>query len=214
MTHVLLAFVVGLLLLLAAWRYTRWARSPRSAEPSAGLNFTNFIHLGLENLFRFIAEITGSDEDARRYFPLGGTIFLYIFFSDLLGIIPGFEPPTSHMQMNLAIAICVFLATHYFGIRMQGWRYIRQFTGNTWYLAPLMLPLELVSHIVRPLSLTVRLLGNMFADHKVLAIFTFLFPLAIPIPFLFLGVLVSFIQALVFMTLSIIYFSMATSHDH
>ncbi|MBU1244710.1 F0F1 ATP synthase subunit A, partial [Myxococcota bacterium] len=147
-------------------------------------------------------------------FPMGAGIFVFVMFSDLIGLLPGFEPPTAHLQMNLAIALTVFVATHYFGIRQQGWRYLKQFTGDSWLMAPLMLVLELVSHIVRPLSLTVRLLGNMFADHKVLAIFTLLFPLVIPIPFLFLGLLVSLIQALVFMTLSVIYFSLATSQEH
>lgn len=214
MTHVVFAFLVGIVLLVCAWRYRRWAQQPEAITPSEKLQLPTLIHLLLEILHRYMAEVVGDEKQVRLYFPLGAGIFLYIMLSDLIGIIPGVEPPTSHMQMNLAIACTVFLATHYFGIRELGWGYVKQFTGNVWYLAPLMLPLEIVSHLVRPLSLTVRLLGNMFADHKVIAIFTFLFPLIIPIPFLFLGFLVSLIQALVFMTLSIIYFSLATSHEH
>ena len=214
LTHVFLAFFVGLCLMLVGLSYRRSARSAAAVEPSRELGLFAFVHMMLSVLFRFMVEILGSEKDARRFFPVAAGIFLFIMFSDLIGLLPGFEPPTAHLQMNLAIALSVFVMTHAYGIRDQGWRYIKQFTGDTWYMAPLMLVLELVSHIVRPLSLTVRLLGNMFADHKVLAIFTFLFPLLVPIPFLFLGILVSLIQALVFMTLSVIYFSLATSQEH
>lgn len=214
MTHVFLAFFVGILLLIMARRYRRWARTEDAVTPSSSLNLPTLLHIVMDGLHRYLTDVVGNEEQTRRYFPLGAGIFFYVFLSNLLGLIPGVEPPTAHLQMNLAIAITVFLATHYFGIREQGWGYIRQFTGDTWYLVPLMLPLELISHLVRPLSLTVRLLGNMFADHKVLAIFTFLFPLILPLPFFFLGFLVTLIQALVFMTLSVIYFSLATSHEH
>lgn len=214
MTHVFLALFVGLCLMVTGFVYRRHARSEAAVRPPERLTFTFFVELLLNALLRFLTEIVGNEKDARRFFPMGAGIFLFIVFSDLIGIIPGIEPPTSHLQMNLAIALTVFVATHYFGIRDQGWRYLKQFTGDSWVMAPLMFILEVVSHIVRPLSLTVRLLGNMVADHKVLAIFSFLFPLLIPIPFLFLGLIVSVIQALVFMTLSVIYFSLATSHDH
>ncbi|PKN21943.1 MAG: ATP synthase F0 subunit A [Deltaproteobacteria bacterium HGW-Deltaproteobacteria-22] len=214
MTHVFLAFFVGLCLMAVAFSYRRHARSEAALMPAERLTFFSFVELLLSALLRFLTEIVGSEKDARRFFPMGAGIFVFVMFSDLIGLLPGFEPPTAHLQMNLAIALTVFVATHYFGIRQQGWRYLKQFTGDSWLMAPLMLVLEVVSHIVRPLSLTVRLLGNMFADHKVLAIFTLLFPLVIPIPFLFLGLLVSLIQALVFMTLSVIYFSLATSQEH
>jgi len=214
MTHVFIAMLVGFILVGVGFAYRRHARSEAAVRPPEQLGFFFFIDLLLNSLRRFMTEILGNEEDVRRFFPMGAGIFLFIVLSDLVGLVPGFEPPTSHLQMNLGIALTVFIATHYFGIRQQGWRYLKQFTGNSWVLAPLMVVLELLSHIVRPLSLTVRLLGNMVADHKVLAIFSFLFPLLMPIPFLFLGLIVSVIQALVFMTLSVIYFSLATSHDH
>lgn len=214
MTHVFLALFAGILLLLLAWRYRRWARTEAAVIPPDEMHLPGFLHVILETLYKYLSDVVGDERQTRRYFPLGAGIFLYIFLSNLLGLVPGIEPPTAHLQMNLAIAITVFLATHYFGIREKGWGYIRHFTGDVWYLVPLMLPLELISHLVRPLSLTVRLLGNMFADHKVIAIFTLLFPLILPLPFFFLGFLVTLIQALVFMTLSVIYFSLATSHEH
>ncbi len=214
LTHVFLGFFVGFCLLAIGFSYSRYAKKPSALVPVPKVTFHTFLDMILGSLYRFIREILGNDEDARQFFPLAAGIFLYILFCDLIGLVPGFLPPTSHLQTNLAIAVTVFVATHTFGFQRQGWKYLRQFTGDNWLLAPLMIVLEVVSHIVRPLSLTIRLLGNMFADHKILAIFTFLFPLFIPIPFLFLGILVSLIQALVFMTLSVIYFSMAISHEH
>ncbi len=214
LTHVILAMFVGFCLMALGVSYRRYARSAAAEEPTEKLSLFSFVNLLLTALYRFMVEIVGNEREVRRFFPVGAGIFLFIMFSDLLGLIPGLDPPTSHLQMNLGMALTIFIMTHYFGIREQGWRYIKQFTGDVWFLAPLFFVLEIVSHIVRPVSLTVRLLGNMVADHKVLAIFSFIFPFLLPIPFLILGLIVSVVQALVFMTLSVIYFSLATSHEH
>src|SRR5262249_55464444 len=121
---------------------------------------------------------------------------------------------TTTLKTNVALAGLVFLSTHFFGVREHGLAYFKHFLGPIWWLSPLMLPIELVSHLARPASLSLRLLGNMAADHKVVFTFFTLFPILLPIPFLFLGLLVAIVQTFVFCALTIIYISLATAHDH
>jgi F-type H+-transporting ATPase subunit a len=153
------------------------------------------------------------EKHAARFFPLIGVLFLFILFSNLIGLIPGFIPPTDTLKTNAGIALLVFFATHYYGIKANGLAYFKHFLGPMPVLAPLMLPIEIVSHIARPLSLMVRLMGNMMADHKVVFAFFALVPLVVPLPFMLLGLLVCGIQALVFCTLTMVYISMAIEHD-
>jgi len=132
----------------------------------------------------------------------------------LLGLIPGIETPTKSPVVPLGIAILTFLYYQFQGLRANGPGYIKQFLGPMWWLAPLMFPIELVSHLVRPVSLSLRLAGNITGDHLVLGIFTAKTYLIIPMLFVGLGVFVALVQAFVFTLLSSIYVSMAASHDH
>jgi F-type H+-transporting ATPase subunit a len=134
--------------------------------------------------------------------------------SNLTGLIPGFLPPTSHPSTNFAISITVFLFYNYEGVRENGVGYLKHFLGPVLFLAPMMVILELIQHIVRPASLGLRLLGNISGDHMVLGLFSDLTPLVLPVIFFGLGLFVSFIQAFVFTLLSTIYISMAIAHDH
>ncbi len=152
-------------------------------------------------------------KNARKYLPLIGTLFLFILFSNLLSLIPGFLPPTASLKTNVALAVLVFILTHVFGVAEHGLKYFKHFMGPLWWLAPLMIPIELVSHIARPVSLSMRLLGNITADHKVGAVFFGLIPLLVPVPFLVMGVFVSVVQAVVFSLLSTIYISTAIAHE-
>ena len=117
------------------------------------------------------------------------------------------------LKTNVGIAIMVFLLTHIWGVKEHGVAYFKHFLGPVPVLIPLMLPIELISHLVRPVSLSLRLMGNMLADHKVVMLFFALVPLIVPLPFLLLGLLVCFIQALVFCTLAMVYISMAIEHE-
>jgi F-type H+-transporting ATPase subunit a len=153
------------------------------------------------------------EHNARRFFPLVGTLWIFILFGNLIGLIPGFVTPNDTIKTNLALALLVFFLTHYYGIREHGLGYFKHFVGPMPALAPLMIPIELISHVARPLSLTFRLLGNMVADHKVLFTFTTLFPFILPLPFYFLGMLVCFVQALVFCMLTMVYLDMAVAHE-
>ncbi len=152
-------------------------------------------------------------KNARRYLPLVGSLFLFILFCNLLSLIPGFLPPTDTLKTNVGLAVLVFCLTHVYGLRAHGFKYVKHFMGPLWWLAPLMLPIELVSHIARPVSLSMRLLGNITADHKVAAVFFALIPFLVPVPFLVMGVFVSVVQAVVFSLLSTIYISTAIAHE-
>jgi F-type H+-transporting ATPase subunit a len=152
-------------------------------------------------------------KNARRYLPLIGTLFLFILFCNLLSLIPGFLPPTATLKTNVALALLVFVLTHVFGVVAHGPKYFKHFLGPVLWLAPLMLPIEIVSHLARPVSLSMRLLGNITADHKVPVVFFGFFPLLLPLPFLALGVLVAIVQAVVFSLLSTIYIATAIAHE-
>ncbi len=178
--------------------------------PEKGQSLLEFVISSLED---FMVNITGPE--GRAFFPFIATIFLYILFCNLLGLVPGFVSPTADPNTTLSLALCTFVLTHIIGIKYHGIRYIKHFLGPVWFLIPLMLPVEIIGHLARVLSLTVRLFGNIFAKEKILGI---LFALAgiylVPLPIIFLGILVSFVQAFVFMLLSIIYFAGAMEEAH
>jgi F-type H+-transporting ATPase subunit a len=131
-----------------------------------------------------------------------------------MGLVPGFESPTASLNTNLAMALIVFFLTHIVGVKVHGWKYLKQFVGPNPWLAPLMIPIELVGHIARPVSLTFRLFGNIEGGHIVLAIFAILVPFLVPLPIMVLKLLICFIQTFVFMLLSMMYVSGAMQEAH
>ena len=142
-------------------------------------------------------------------------IFLFVLFNNLIGLIPGITAPTSALVVPLRLAIPTFLYYNFHGLRAQGpIGYAKHFAGPIWWMAWLIFPIEIVSHLARILSLTVRLYANMFAGDLVTLVFFSIFPLGIPVIFLGLHVFVSFIQAFVFMLLTMIYLSLAVAHEH
>ena len=149
-----------------------------------------------------------------KFFPLIATIGLFILFSNLLGLIPGFESPTANLNTNLSMALVVFVLTHIMGVKIHGWKYVKQFIGPNPWLAPLIFPIEIVGHLARPVSLTFRLFGNIEGGHIVLAVILLLVPLLVPLPILVLKLLICFIQTLVFMLLSMMYIAGAMEAAH
>jgi F-type H+-transporting ATPase subunit a len=149
-----------------------------------------------------------------RYVPFVTTIFVFVLISNLLGLLPGFISPTAKPWVPLGVATLTFFYYHYQGIRANGPGYVKQFIGPIWWISWLMLPIEIISHIARILSLTVRLYANMFAGDMVTLVFFSLVPLALPSVFLGLHLFVSVIQAFVFMLLAMIYLAQATAHEH
>ena len=133
----------------------------------------------------------------------------------MIGLIPGVTPPTENLNTNLAVSSVVFLYYNYHGIRAHGaFHYFKHFLGPVLWLAPLFVIIEIIGHIARPISLSLRLLGNMFADHKVVSTFFGIVPLLVPVPFLILGVLVVIVQTLVFCLLTMVYIQASLAHEH
>jgi F-type H+-transporting ATPase subunit a len=212
--HVMGAIVVFLFLLFGASRYAATV----NGAPDGGL--VPPPRFGLRNLFEMLSDaIFGlmvsvmGEKESRRFLPLIGTLFFFILFSNLLSLIPGFLPPTDTLKTNLALAGLVFVLTHVFGVRAHGIKYFKHFLGPVWWMAPLMLPIEIISHIARPVSLSMRLLGNIAADHAVVLAFFAVIPILVPVPFLVMGVFVSVVQAVVFSLLTTVYISTAVAHE-
>lgn len=204
--HVVHSWWVALIMIFFAVLFTRGIKM----LPNRGQNVLEVIVGGLEN---FMVEITGPE--GRFFFPFIATVFLFILISNLIGLVPGFFSPTANINTTLALALCTVVYTHIIGIKFHGIKYIKHFLGPVWWMAPLMFPIELIGHVARVMSLSVRLFGNIFGKEMVLSI---LFALAgfylVPLPIMALGILVSFIQALVFMLLAIMYFVGAMEEAH
>jgi F-type H+-transporting ATPase subunit a len=222
--HVLYTWVVMALLIGLAWAATRnLSLVPRGAQ--------NFVEVILEQFIQMIDDVIGPE--GRQYLPLIATLGLFILTSNLIGLIPGLISPTGNLMTTAACALIVFFAYHAIGIKKQGVaHYLKHFMGPVPALAPLMIPIELISHLARPLSLTLRLFGNMFGGHVLLAIIFFLMGLdgligwalsgsaggvvvgglggivmiVFTVGFLYpLKILVSFLQAFIFVMLTMLY---------
>ncbi|MBP6629032.1 MAG: F0F1 ATP synthase subunit A [Kofleriaceae bacterium] len=213
LTHVLVTLVVlGFVIWGAlAFRGGLGAKDGGLVPPRK-MNLRNFFEVMAESLYGMVEGAMGS-HNARRFYPLVGTLWLWILFGNLIGLIPGFISPNDTLKTNLALALVVFVLTHVYGIKEHGLAYFKHFLGPSPALAPLMLPIELISHLARPMSLSLRLMGNMIADHKVVFAFFTLVPVFVPIPFLLLGILVCLVQAIVFCTLTMVYLGMAVEHE-
>lgn len=208
-------FVFGLLWILSgrANRALVAAKEGGTAiVPDEGLSIRNIAELLTGGISDMAHAVIG--ERARPYVGLFGTFFIYIFTCNIMGLVPGFSPPTSDFRATLALGVASFIAFNYIGIKDQGLKsYLAHFAGPIWWLAVLMFPLEIIGAFVRPISLGLRLFGNMTGDHLVLEIFTDLTKVVIPVIFYFFGTLVSVLQAFVFTLLSIIYVSLSVGHD-
>ena len=164
-----------------------------------------FVHASAE-------EVVG--HDGPRYVAFFGTLFVFILLMNLLGLVPGFESPTMYPMVPLGLAVVTFLFYHGTGLRANGSGYLKQFLGPMLALAPLMIPIEIISHFARPLSLTIRLYANMFAGEQVYATFLMLTKLIVPVVFIALHLFVAFLQAYIFMLLAMVYVGGAVSHEH
>jgi len=204
--HVIYSWVVMTLLI------TLGAIAAKSVSliPGKAQNVFEIIISGIEN---FMIDVTG--EEGRWLFPLVATIFLYIFSCNLIGLVPGFFPPTASLNTTASCALTVVIFTHIIGVKYHGVKYIKHFLGPVWWMIPIVFPIEVIGHLARILSLSFRLFGNMMGHELVLAI---LFGLAglffAPLPIMALGIFVSLVQAFVFFLLSMMYFTGAMEHAH
>ena len=183
--------------------------------PDKGITFRNIYEFFGEFIYN-LAKSTMGEKEGKEYFRFFMFYFLLLFMSNLIGLIPGFLPPTENFNTGFGFGVLVFIYYNYHGIRVQGIKgHISHLMGPILFMAPLIFVIELISHAMRPVTLGLRIKGNMMGDHAVLAIFTELVPYIVPIPFYILGLFVCFMQAFVFTILSMVYVTMAVeTHDH
>jgi len=197
-------FIMAMLALLSFLATRRVDINPGKLQNVMEMILTSFNNLLVDTM----------GPEGKRFFPLIATLGLYILTSNLIGLVPGFYSPTSSLNTTISMAVVVFFLTHIVGVKVHGTKYLKQFMGPVWWLTPLMLPIEVVSHLSRPVSLSVRLFGNIEGGHIVVAVLFILVPLLVPLPILILKILISFIQTLVFMLLSMMYIAGAMEEAH
>ncbi|HVO99542.1 MAG TPA: F0F1 ATP synthase subunit A [Bryobacteraceae bacterium] len=174
----------------------------------------------LQHIFELIYEFIDDTikqvgvHHGERFIYYVGTIFIFILSMNLIGLVPGLESPTNYIYVTVGLAVPTFLYYNFVGLREFGFGYLKQFMGPVAWLAPLMIPIEIISHFVRPLSLSVRLFGNMFAGEQVTGVFLRLTYVVIPVIFMLLHVFVALVQTYVFTLLTTIYLGGATSEEH
>jgi len=205
-------FVLLALTLLSSIAFRKKSSSPpaEALVPSDRFTLRNIFELFTEMILKFLDDLIG--HRGREFLPLIGTLGFFILFSNLLGLVPGFLPPTDNLNTTVACALVVFFATHYYGIKAHGFKYIKHFLGPIWWLAPLFFIIEIITHLARPLSLSMRLFGNIMADHMLLStalLAPSLLVLLVPPLAMVLGLFVSLIQTFIFILLSMMYISFA-----
>jgi F-type H+-transporting ATPase subunit a len=231
--HLSHTIIVMLFLVPLVWSVSRKLRNiDLDVIPPRRFGALAFFEMLYEAVLDLATGILG--HHAPRFMYLVGGLGVYILFSNLLGIIPGLAPPTDNVNTTAACALTVFFASHYYGFKEQGLSYLKHFVGPSIWLAPLMIPIEIIGHLARPLSLTLRLFGNMFGDHIVFAVFTFMTvtltkfllakgvvawaftPISVLIPFvvIILGIFVSVVQTLVFLLLTMSYLAGSVADEH
>jgi len=206
LSHVILSAAIALLLAKMAMKNIQLVPSGTQ----------NVMEAYISGVWQMGTDVMGKDL-ARKYLPLVATIGLFVFIANVIGIIPGFEAPSANLNMTLALALAVFFYYNYEGIRVNGVvKYFKHFMGPVWWLAWLMFPVEIVSHISRIVSLSFRLFGNIKGDDMFLAVILMLAPWVLPlIPFALLT-FGAFLQAFIFMMLTYVYLGGAVviADDH
>lgn len=203
--HVFMMFIVVMIVFFLGSMASRYkSEVPGKAQ--------NFFELLVEGVYTMAEDIMG--KEGRPYVPLIFAIGLYVLFSNYMGLIPGLLAPTANLNTTAAPAIIVFLVYNFIGIRKHGAGYIKHFMGPIAILAPLMLVIEFIGHLSRPVSLTMRLFGNVFGEDLVIMVLFMLVPFLVPLPMFFMGIFTGTLQAYVFMMLSMIYISGALEEAH
>jgi len=212
-----MAIVSALLVLLAVVARFKLGTGEHSVTPEAKLSIRGFFEVVLEFINGLSETVIG--HDGPKYAPMFASLFLFIFANNVIGLLPGMTAATDNLNSGLAMGLFSFAVYNYYGIRENGVAYIKHFMANmtngVWLIfGILLLVLELISHLVRPFSLGLRLMANLQGDHTILGVFTDLVPYGIPVAFYVLGLFVCFMQAFIFTVLSMVYISIATAHDH
>jgi F-type H+-transporting ATPase subunit a len=207
------SLVVTVVILLVAWRVrARLDRTDEAIIPEDRLTLRTFMEAFLAYFYDLAKSIMDA-ERAKKYFPLIATASMFVFFANVMALIPGMPVATTNLNITLGCGLVVFVLFNVYGLLTNGWGYLAHLAGPVWYLWPLMFLIELISLFVRPVTLAVRLMVNMAADHLMLGLFLSLVALFVPIPLMLLGCLVVLIQTLVFTMLTCIYIGLATEHE-
>ena len=203
--YLVMVIVVALLLIVVLGRASRRL----SLIPSKRQSLLEFIVQSFEGQ---LVEIIG--EEGRKFLPMIATVGLFVFSANMIGLVPGFMSPTSKLNVTAGCALTVFVYYHWQGMKAQGvFRYLKHFAGPIPALAPLLLPIELISHFSRPVSLSLRLFGNIFAEELLIVIISSIVPFVLPLPFMAVAIFTSVIQAFVFVLLACIYIAGAVAHE-
>lgn len=203
--------VMVILVCLGLTAFSLWLRRHLSVD-----NPRN-IQQALEVIFGAILSLMQGviGPDSRRFFPLMGALFLFILACNLLGLVPGFMSPTENLNVTAGCALLVFFYYNYQGIRAHGFlKYMAHFAGPSLFIAPLLFVIEIISHLARPFSLSVRLFGNIYAEEMIIGILNGIFPFLVAIPVMALAMFASTVQAFIFMVLTMVYVGGAVEHPH
>lgn len=204
--------VTGILVAYSLAARVALGSGEKAIQPAGKLSLKGFSEALVEFVDGMIKMVLG--DHGKHYIPLFGSIFFFILFNNLFGLLPGMHAATSNINAAFAVGVFSFLVYNAIGLKHGGLHYVAHFAGPVWWLAWLMIPIELISHCVRPFSLGIRLSVNMTADHTILGTFIDLTKVVVPVIFYGMGTFVSFIQAFVFTILSMVYVLMATADDH
>jgi F-type H+-transporting ATPase subunit a len=203
--YIVMCLIVALLLILLLGLSSR----KLSLVPSKRQSVLELIIQSFEGL---LVDTIG--EQGKKYLPLVATVGLFILFCNLIGLVPGFMSPTSKLNVTIGCALVVFVYYHFQGIRAQGLlKYLSHFAGPIPLLAPLMVPIEIISHFSRPVSLSIRLFGNIFAEEVLIVIMASIIPFFLPLPFMAIAIFTAVIQSFVFVLLACIYIAGAVAHE-
>ncbi|MBM3295994.1 MAG: F0F1 ATP synthase subunit A [Candidatus Aminicenantes bacterium] len=172
----------------------------------------NILEMIVQAFEGLLTDIIGPE--GKKYLPVIGSLGLFILFGNLLGLVPGMMSPTSKLNVTLGCALCVFVYYHWQGMKAQGvFKYLKHFMGPIPLLAPLLIPIEVISHFSRPISLSIRLFGNIFAEELLIVIIASIIPVLLPLPFMAVAIFTGSIQAFVFVLLACIYIAGAVAHE-
>lgn len=207
------AVMVAILLVFIGFHVrSRLGKVDERIVPKERLTLTTFMELFLGYFYDLAKGIMGPTR-AKKYFPVVGASACFVFFSNVLALVPGAPVPTTSLGVTLGCGLVVFILFNIYGLKENGLAYIKHLAGPAWYLAPLMFVIETISLLVRPLTLAIRLMLNMAVDHLIVGIFAGLVAVLVPLPFMALGVLVLIVQTLVFTMLTCVYIGLATEHE-
>ncbi len=207
------SLMIALILVLAGLAVrSRLGKADAAVVPDESLTLRTFVKVFLDYFYTLAKDVMDAKR-AKKYFPLIATSACFVFCANVMALLPGFPIATTSLSITLGSALVVFILFNIYGLKENGFGYIKHLAGPVWYLAPLVFPIELISLFVRPITLALRLMLNMSVDHLLLAIFMGFLTILVPIPVMILGCIVVLVQTLVFTLLTCIYIGLATEHE-